>query len=279
MRVSFATRAGSTDKPSEDFAAANPRVVLVLDGLSSPPELGSGCVHGTPWFVARLGTQILSEATCRWERPLADCVADAITAVAAAHADSCDLAHLGTPSSSVAVVREGQETLEYLAIFDSVIVFDGPAGPRVVTDLRADDYAREEHAETMRHRIGTREHQRAVTSLVAAQRPFRNQPGGYWVAAVTPDSARNAVTGTVARDSVDRLAVLSDGASCLVDDYDQVSWPEFMDLLAAEGPERIIDKVRAAEAGDREGVRWPRYKRSDDSTVVYGELERLGQRR
>jgi hypothetical protein len=279
MRVSFATQAGSTDKPSEDFAAADPRVVLVLDGLSSPPELGSGCVHGTPWFVARLGTQILHEATCRPECPLTDCVADAISAVAAAHADTCDLAHPGTPSSAVAVVREGAETLEYLVIFDSVIVFDGPAGPRVVTDLRADDYAREEHLETLRHRIGTREHQRAVTSLVAAQRPFRNRPGGYWVAAVTPDSARNAVTGTVPLEEVHRLAVLSDGASCLVDDYDQMSWPEFMDLLAAEGPERIIDRVRAAETDDHEGIRWPRYKRSDDSTVVYADLERREQRR
>jgi hypothetical protein len=33
------------------------RVAIVLDGLSAPPALRTGCAHGTPWFVARLGSE------------------------------------------------------------------------------------------------------------------------------------------------------------------------------------------------------------------------------
>lgn len=273
MRVSFATRPGSAEKPTEDFLAADPTVALVLDGLSSPPELGTGCIHGTPWFVAHLGTRLLQSTTTQPDSALTDLLADAIEAVAAQHRDSCDLKHPGTPSCSVALLREGPQNVDYLSIFDSVIVLDGAAGPSIVTDLRVDSYAQEEHKATQQHPIGTEEHRQAVSRLVAAQRPYRNQPHGYWVAAATPQSAYQAVTGSVPRASVTRAAVLSDGASCLVDRYATIDWPQLMDLLDERGPAEVIAQVRQAEAEDPLGNRWPRYKRSDDATVIFCALD------
>ncbi|GAA3167190.1 protein phosphatase 2C domain-containing protein [Streptomyces virens] len=276
MHVSFASVAGSAHKPNEDFLAVSPRVALVLDGLTSPPELGSGCIHGTPWFVSRLGTQLLREATCRPEAPLADCVAEAITRVADLHRDTCDLSHLGTPSCSVALVREGADTVDHLSIFDSVILLDGPRGLKVFSDLRVDGYAQQEHKETTRHRIGTPEHQQAVSRLVAAQRPHRNVPDGYWVAAANPAAATNAVTGSVPRAEVTRAAVLSDGASCLAEDYRLTDWAGLLDLLEADGPDELISRVRQAESTDPSGERWPRYKASDDSTAVFCRFDSTG---
>lgn len=269
MRVSFASAAGSTHKPNEDFLSVSPRVALVLDGLTSPPELGSGCIHGTPWFVGQLGTHLLREATCRPDVPLTDCVAEAIARVADLHHDTCDLTHLGTPSCSVALVREGTHTVDHLSIFDSVILLDGHGGLNVFSDLRVKDYAQQEHKETTQYRIGTSEHQQAVSRLVAAQRPHRNVPTGYWVAAANPAAAHNAVTGSVPRSEVARAAILSDGASCLVEDYELTDWPGLLALLETQGPDEVISRVRQAEATDPSGERWPRYKASDDSTAVF----------
>lgn len=56
--------------------------------------------------------------------------------VADSHAHSCDLDHPGTPSSSLAVLREQDQRVEYLLLFDSVIILDGPSGLAVVTDRR-----------------------------------------------------------------------------------------------------------------------------------------------
>jgi hypothetical protein len=269
MRATFASAAGSTAKPTEDFLAVNPSVALVLDGLSSPPELGSGCLHGTPWFVAQLGCALLQAATCRPDEPLADCTADSIARVAALHRDTCDLTHLGTPSCSVAIVRERPDTVEYLSIFDTVILLDGPGGLAAVSDLRVDGYAQEEHRQTLRHHIGTHEHQRAVSTLVAAQRPHRNVSTGYWVAGANPDAAHHAVTGAAPRADVVRGAILSDGASCLAEDYGLTDWAGMLDLLAAEGPAAVIDRVRRAEDTDPTGERWPRYKAHDDATAMF----------
>jgi hypothetical protein len=40
-------------------------------------------------------------------------------------------------------------------------------------------------------------------------------------------------------------------------------------LLNESGPSELVRRVRAAEAADPQGRRWPRTKHSDDATVVY----------
>jgi len=273
MPISFATRPGSSDKPTEDFVAACPGVALVLDGLSSPSDLGTGCIHGTPWYVAQLGTRLLAAAATRPADPLQQITADAIEAVAAQHDDTCDLAHPGTPSSSIALLRQGAEAIDYLSVFDSVIVLATASGPRIVTDLRVDAYAQNEHKATTQYAIGTREHRRAVSNLVAAQRPFRNQPHGYWVAGSVTETAYHAITGSVPRETVSHAAILSDGASCLVDRFGAGDWKWLLEQLRTNGADWVLDQVRATESSDPLGERWPRYKRSDDATVVSWELD------
>jgi hypothetical protein len=267
--VSFATCPGSATRSNEDFVTASPSVVVVLDGLSAPPALGTGCLHGTPWFVAQLGTQLASTATTARDEPLQELVAEAIGRVANSHADTCDLEHPGTPSSSLAILREHGQGVEYLLLFDSVIVLDGPSGRTVVTDRRVDAIARKEHLATREHPIGSPAHRDRVQGLVAVQRRHRNQAGGYWVAGAKPAAAYQAVTGSRPHHQVSRAALLSDGVSCLVEPYAAVDWTELLDILQQYGPTHAISHVREVEDTDPTGARWPRYKRSDDATVAF----------
>ena len=276
MEVSFASWPGSLSKANEDFVAASPSAAVVLDGLSAPSPLGTGCLHGTPWFVAQLGVQVMSAATTAGDEPLQDLVASAIARVADSHANSCDLDHPGTPSSSLAVLREQNQRVEYLLLFDSVIVLDGPSGLVVVTDRRVDAVARQEDLATREHPIGSPAHQERVQELVAAQRRHRNQPGGYWVAAAKPAAAYQAVTGSRPHDQVDRAALLTDGVSCLVDLYAAAGWPELLDSMQEHGPTHVISRIRELEDADPSGSRWPRYKRSDDATAAFSLLRHSG---
>jgi hypothetical protein len=269
VEVSFASRPGSMSRPNEDFVTASPSVAVVLDGLSAPPALGTGCVHGTPWFVAHLGTQLVSAATTAHDEPLQELVAGAITRVADSHAHTCDLEHPGTPSSSLAVLREHDQRVEYLLLFDSVILLDGPSGLTVLTDHRVDAFAQQEQLATHEHPIGSPAQQHRVQELVAAQRRHRNQPGGYWVAGAKAAAAYQAVTGARPLDQVSRAALLSDGVSCLVELYAAAEWPELLDLMKQHGPTHVISQVREIEDADPTGARWPRYKRSDDATAAF----------
>jgi hypothetical protein len=102
-----------------------------------------------------------------------------------------------------------------------------------------------------------------------AELAVRNQPGGYWVAASDPNVVTQALTGKVALKGLLRTAVLSDGAARIVVPFGVVDWAGLLDTLDENGPHEVVRRIRALEAADPEGRRWPRNKRSDDATIVY----------
>ncbi|MFF7529632.1 hypothetical protein ACFZB2_11120 [Streptomyces bobili] len=246
--------------------AGTPTLAVVLDGLSTA-GLTTGCRHGVPWYVAHLGSQIVS-ALSTPDRPLADGLADAIARVAELH-PGCDLNNPGTPSATVAILRENSGSIDHLVLADSPVVFDGPDGISVITDLRVDEVLPELKVEVEQYETHTDEHREALQKLVSAQRQVRNTPEGYWVAAAAPEAAKHALSGTVPRVDVHAAAVMSDGVSRLVTEYRMATWSEVFDSLRSGGPCELINTVRKVEATDPTGRRWPRYKAGDDATVAF----------
>ena len=268
MRAAVATQAGSQDAASEDWAGVlAPGLAVVLDGLSAPDGTGTGCRHGTPWFVSQLGPRVLALA-CDPARSLADALADAIRQVADLH-PGCDLTHPGTPSATVVLHRALDERADYLAQADATLLLDTTEGLQVVSDARVNQLAAKERAAANQVPTGSALKLRRRVQLTRALRRARNRPGGYWVAAADPQAASQAITGTLPGKSLHRAVLLSDGASRLVDLFELATWEELLALLDENGPEELLHQVRAAEAVDPDGRQWPRTKRSDDATAVY----------
>ena len=272
MQVTLASRPSPDATSNEDFIAATTSVVVVVDGASVPPGLATGCVHGTAWFARRLGTQLLGLLTTQADHSPGDSLAQAIGEVATMHADTCDLSHSGSPSATVAILREQPEAVEYLVLGDTTVLLDEPAGIRVVTDDRLENVASVQHGAMHQHATGSADHDRSFAELVTEQRRHRNHPDGFWVASTDPTAAQHALTDTAPRDGLQRAAVLSDGATRLVDRFGLVDWPRFLDVLAEQGPDAIIQQVRAAEHSDPDGRRWPRGKRHDDASAAFCRL-------
>ena len=269
MRASIATEPGSA-KANEDWAGVTNHAAVVLDGVTAPADLGTGCTHTTPWYVRTLGAFLLSTAEADPGIPLANVLAEAIRQVAALHENSCDLTHPGTPSTTVALAREHDDALEYLVLSDATIVIDGQDGIEVITDKRVEDVAAAEREAAQEQPPGTPERQRLMHRLVTEQRRHKNRPGGYWVAGADPEAAKHAVTGV--RENVRRAALLTDGAAVLAADYGLVGWEGLLDVLGIDGSAGLIERVRQAEARDPQACRWPRYKPSDDAAAVYLEF-------
>ncbi|MFF7298179.1 hypothetical protein [Streptomyces sp. NPDC008265] len=265
MYVSVATQAGGS-APNEDWVGCTPSLAVVLDGLSTA-GLDTGCRHGVPWYVAQLGGHLVA-ALASPKTPLADGLAQALEQVAALH-PACDLRNPGTPSATVALLREGPGRLDHLVLADSPIVLEKEGEFVVLTDLRVDEVCGDLRAETEQFETGTPEHSASVARLVSAQRAIRNTPEGYWVAAAGPEAASHALTGTVDGDAVRSAAVLSDGASRLVTEYQMATWEAVFDQLRTSGPRSLISRVRNVEATDPHGRRWPRYKSGDDAAVAF----------
>jgi hypothetical protein len=267
-QISASTVPGSPNKPNEDWYGLTPNMAIVLDGVTSPPTMNSGCIHGVPWYVSNLGAQLLSFASANPLRALRDCLADGINATANLHRQSCDVNHSGTPSATVVMTRFDGGELEYLVLSDSTLLIDAGDRIQVRTDKSLDRIARAERARVSEVAIGTEDHAGAVRDMVEVQRQWRNRDGGYWLAAADPAAAAHAISGNLGLDQVERAVLLSDGASCLVDVYKAESWRGLIKRATADGPTAVIERVRAIERGDTEGSRWARFKPSDDATVV-----------
>jgi hypothetical protein len=269
MQALIATEAGA--EANEDWCLAAPGLAIVLDGLSSPPAGQSGCRHGTGWYVRALGGRLAAVLVGDDSISPAAALAETIGHVADLHRTTCDLSNPGTPSATVALLRlnRQRDQWEYLVLADSVVVLDLPDGVQVISDHRVEHAAAAEQAAIADHPIGSVEHQLSITRLIAAQRKVRNQPGGYWVAGTNPTAADHALTGTITASDLRRAAVLSDGASRLVDQYERATWTELLDVLDHQGPAELIRRVRELDAADPHGQQWARYKVSDDATAIY----------
>ncbi|MFB4280892.1 protein phosphatase 2C domain-containing protein [Nonomuraea sp. MTCD27] len=271
MNIAFETLAGSADRVNEDWVAASPDAVIVLDGVTAPRVASPGCTHPVSWFTQQIGGRLfvlLGEAI-----DMQNVLATAIDQVAELHRESCNLASPGVPAAAVAMVRRrGDGVLDYLVLADTVIVIDTGHEIHVVSDSRVDQAAPEALAATRDEAIGTPEHQAAVARMSVEQLKKRNVPGGYWVAAVEREAAFHAFVGQVPVGDVRRVAIFTDGASRAVDTFQQMDWAACLDYLQEHGPRGLIRHVRSIEETDPAGTRWPRFKVSDDATVAVVEM-------
>lgn len=265
-----ATVPASPDRPNEDFAAVTPDAAVLLDGAGAA-DLDNGCRHGVAWFTRRLGGAILGRVA---DGALPDVLASAISTVADEHRDTCDLDDPGSPSATVIIARFTSSAMEYLLMADSVLlVGTASAPPLVLTDARVEAVGNRYRAAMDRLPTGTPSHLAARREFVRATLAHRNRPGGYWVASADPSVAAEAVTGSVPLAGVDAIALLSDGATRLVDTFALDSWAGLMATLASAGPDELLRRTRAAELSDPAGERWPRAKTHDDATAIYLALD------
>ncbi|RKN54413.1 hypothetical protein D7193_20760 [Micromonospora costi] len=275
MRVRSASAPIPGRDANEDLVFRFGPLVGVLDGATVPEGFDTGCVHGPEWYVRHLAARLVLAEAVRPAATLMSNLAAAILAVRADHGGECDLDHPGTPSSTVCLLREGGDQVDYLVLCDSPLVLDAGGRVTVVSDDRLDAAMADLRRTLATVPAGDAEDRLTrFRQAVGVQRERMNRTHGYWVAAADPDAAYHAVTGTVplrGPGALRRAVLLSDGASSAVEQFGLVDWAGLLDVVTAEGPGALIDRVRAAERDLPERLR--RHKRADDASVVLCEFD------
>ena len=267
MRVVTAIAPGTAHTPNEDAVRFSGNAAVVVDGVTAPAGMETGCKHGTPWYANQLASQ-LAATSSDGTQDLRQALSLAITNVADLHRESCDLHADGTPSATVAIVRQREQLAEYLVLSDATIVLEAHGAAHVVTDDRLAALLAEPRHAVQSAPANSEIREQRLRELVSAQRKLRNVPGGYWLAGAVPEAAEHALTGSVPVSQGLCAAVMTDGAARLVDMFGACSWSDALDGLRVAGPEAWIQRVRELEATDPDMVRWPRYKVSDDAALA-----------
>jgi hypothetical protein len=245
VNVTYST-APAPGADGEDYLVAGPDWWIVLDGATPVPGLETGCVHSVRWLVRQLAAALSHALTRQPDTPLPDIVAASISDVRAAHGGTCDLSNPDSPSSTLAICRQRTRRIECLVLADSPIVVSHRGGALTIV---ADD--------RLAHLPGGRPY--TVTQV----RTWRNQPGGFWVASTVPEAARQAVVREFDGADVCAIAMLTDGATRLIDHYGR-RWPDVFPDLEALGPRWLIEQTRHTERARP----LPHGKKHDDATAL-----------
>lgn len=268
----MATSPGHIGRPNEDFVGAVPGAVVLLDGagITGTEDI---CAHGVAWYSHTLGAALLERLAHDGGTDLVAALAGSISQVAESHRHTCDITNPSSPQATVAMVRFTEGRVDYLVLADTFVALDSlGAGPQVVTDSREVDVRTECSVPLRGLAVGTLDYERALPSVIEALRARRNQPGGYWIAKDDPDAARDAVTGKVALEALNGVAVLSNGAARAVDPYRLLEWPGVLELLRTSGPDALLRRVRVVESEDEAPGSLPGSPASDDATAAYCDL-------
>ncbi|MEV6847691.1 hypothetical protein [Actinoplanes sp. NPDC051411] len=265
MDVRLSTQAAPDRITNEDGVLAIGALVAVFDGVTQPSTVDSGCSHGPAWYVRRLAARLALAYADAPEDPLPDLLAHAIGDVADEHRATCDLTRPATPASTVCMLREGRDHIDYLVLCDSTLVLDCGERTTAVTDNRIHQVIARTRPETVAGSEAT------VKPVTVAKWRHTNQRDGYWIAAANPQAAHHSVTGRAplsGPDRVRRAALLTDGAAAAVDQFRLFDWAGLLDALASSGPAKLIGRIRSAEAAAVLDDARLRYKRYDDATAA-----------
>lgn len=247
-------------RSSQDRIFVTSSAVVMLDGATAFVP-----VPVTPdQYVDALGGHLVQTLTAQPAIPLTAALADAIEQTA----QDLELQPGRSPSSTVAIVRQCGESVDYLVLGDTQIVT--PAA-KYVDDRIAEvaTPARARYRERLAHGGGyDQRHRDLLRDLQADQAEYRNRDEGYWIAEADPSAAARTVTGAFTISSSRWAVLATDGAYRPMvhlgrDDWESVAFrdsDELSHLLA------YLDDWEANV--DPDGTALQRAKRHDDKSIA-----------
>lgn len=258
VEITAATLAGG--EKNQDRYAYGDGWAFVLDGASSfatvEPE------HDGSWYAQRLEDALVDQLTARPDHATTDIVARAIGSASAAHDDPYTC-----PTSTIAMARWTNESVEVYALGDSTAALIADNREEAVTDTRLASVAPELRAE-YRSRLADGHgfddrHNALLQELQARQAAARNQSGGYWIAGAEPQASHQGQNRRQSLSSVKSVVLATDGAAAALQYGLMDSWAVF----ATSDLAQILRATHAVEESDPLATKWPRSKMHDDKTA------------
>jgi hypothetical protein len=104
-------------------------------------------------------------------------------------------------------------------------------------------------------------------------RETQNTPGGIWTLGLVPEAADHLVSEDLPIEGKAHAIVCSDGFADLVVLYQAYDAASLVRTALDKGLAPMIEELRRFERKtDPEGLRYPRFKQSDDTTAILVEL-------
>jgi len=264
---------GDAAKPNEDAFGHDATAAVVLDGAT---PLGDGLMPGpsdAAW-IAQFGARRLLAHLRDGEgarKAVRGALADAQKSFEALRRHPPEQMWQ-TPCASMMLAVAGEDGVEFLWFGDCAALVQPQGGAVMVVGETFDKRA----AEAKRAQAIAKEKNLSPASglsrpeFLGALRATRNRvnSGSYWLFSPDAKAASHAARRMVKAAPGTRLLLASDGFLALASDYGAYGADSLMQAAVAKGLKALGEELRAIEAGDAVGDKFPRFKKSDDATAL-----------
>ena len=183
---------------------------------------------------------------------------------------------LDIPSCSIVIIKYYKDKLEYLVLGDCTLLTKVNNNYNCIKDesvCRLDEvvFNSIKNIENI-NELSLLDKKNKVLPVIIENRLKKNTKEGYWILEFNKDAVDNAIHGFI--DVKDEISIVltSDGFSCAFDRYNLVNKKDVFSIVKNKGIDYIYSKIRDLEREDLNGIVYPRFKVSDDSTCVYLNL-------
>ena len=90
--------------------------------------------------------------------------------------------------------------------------------------------------------------------------------GSYWTCGTTPGTARNGSYASFSNKEIDGILLATDGFDFSILDLNE---KQVYDLVKEKGSSKVSEMIREKQEEDSKCNKFPRFKKSDDLTVIY----------
>jgi hypothetical protein len=275
--------AGKPGRPNEDRLGYNRTAAFVLDGATGLGDRQFMTTHGSDaaWIAELAANRLVAELTAETDMValIGDISRDAaarFTAVAG------EQPRYAWPLAALAGLRSSAQGVEFFGLGDSVVYLLHDDGRAESFTALPQAFAREQAA--ARAHLARLGGIGAAGSLVSdpqtledlrASRAKQNTPEGWvWSLGLVPEAAEHLVRHPITITSGATAIICSDGLADMVSLYQRYDAGALVRRAATAGLQALVDELRHLErAIDPDGMQYPRFKQSDDTTAILLRVE------
>lgn len=178
------------------------------------------------------------------------------------------------PTATISVIRIEDNCINYFVLGDCVIAINENQNTKLITDDRInilENRVIESIVKIQREKnVGIKEARKEVVGLLKENRSLKNTDKGYWILEFNEKAIEHGIEGRYDINNNIEIIIMSDGFYRIIDTflhYENMS--EVIDYTKQNGLNFICNIINEYEDKDSECIKYPRTKKSDDSSAIY----------
>lgn len=264
---------------NEDRIGSFKNYVWLMDGVTCLTESMTGEVTDSKWFVDKFSEILIQNLDDTKE--LKEILRKTINKIDETYRALTNYQVIEKnqyPSSSIIILRQKCNQLEYYLLGDSTLIIKN--GQEVIS-LKQDTLGEFEkeilqkiNRTQISQNISFEEAKKAHVSEILSKRTHRNEEGGYYILSFEQNAIDHGIQGELVIQKPLHFLMMSDGFSRYLDVFNKAADSlEFIENVRVQGLSAIGKEIYDIEENDQNCTRYLRLKKRDDTTCIYGAID------